>query len=505
VQLLGEALFNTRKTEAAYNSFGNEIRSPSTAEQYGAGAGIRVDLGRDWQTDVGASYSNNHTDYAVFQNGTRAATVDMEAGVWSFDAKADGALFAAPGGQARLAVGGQYRRETFDSRGSSTNTGGEDARDVSGVFSELLIPLIGRGNVRPGAQRLELSIAGRYEDYSDVGSTANPKIGLAWSPVAALNLRGTYGTSFRAPSFYESNTTAQPVRPIAYSIPDPLSTAPSGTTTTIALYGNTGTLRPEEATNWTVGLDFSPEAAPGLSLSVTYFDIDFTDRIAEPLITGFSDMLFNEAQHPDFIMRNPDPALVAAYLDSPRFLNFSGGPVAVGDVGVIADNRRVNVSSVRESGLDFSLSYGLSAGADQFIFQVGGAYLFEKLNQATLGAPPVDAYNAVFYPADLRLRNSVGWSRGAFGATLFLNYVDSYEDVRPGRESVIPSWSTMDLTARYRFLDSQSWLRGITLSLAALNVMDKAPPLVINNGFNFDATNASGVGRHLSISVVKEW
>ncbi len=505
VEILGEALFSTRKTESAYSSFGNEIRSPRAGEQYGGGVGVRLDIGSDWQADIGTGYSNNHTDYAAFQNGIRVVTVDMESGVWSLDAKADGGWFAAPGGQARLAVGAHHRRETFESRGTSSNTAGEDARDVSAVFSELLIPLVGRGNARAGVQRLEISIAGRYENYSDVGSTANPKVGLAWSPVPGLNLRGTYGTSFRAPSFYESSTNASPLRPIAYAIPDPQSTAPSGTTTTIALYGNTGMLRSEEADSWTAGLDFRPELVPGLALSLTYFDIDFTDRIAEPLITGFFDMLVNEAQHPDFIDRNPDPAVVAAYLASPGFLNFSGAPATVGNVGVIADNRRVNVSSVQESGLDFSLSYGLTVGADRFAFQISGAYLFEKLNQATSASPQVNTYNAVFYPVDLRLRNSVGWSRGAFGATLFLNYVDSYQDVRPGRESMISSWSTADLTARYQFIGSQSWLRGVTLSLVALNVLDKAPPLIINNGFNFDATNASGIGRHLSIGLTKEW
>ncbi len=47
---------------------------------------------------------------------------------------------------------------------------------------------------------LTLSASGRYDDYSDVGSTFNPKVGLTWKPVDGVSIRGNYGESFNAPS-----------------------------------------------------------------------------------------------------------------------------------------------------------------------------------------------------------------------------------------------------------------------------------------------------------------
>lgn len=153
--------------------------------------------------------------------------------------------------------------------------------------------------------------------------------------------------------------------------------------------------------------------------------------------------------------------------------------------------------------MDFSLGYDLPVGVDRFSFQLSGTFLFEKYNRVTPASPLVRAFNTVFTPADLKLRNRLGWTRNGFSASLFINYVDNYRDVRPGWEGPVSSWTTVDLTMRYRFSDG--WTKGMTLSLSALNLMDEDPPFVRNNGFDFDATNASGVGRYVSIGVSKEW
>ena len=42
------------------------------------------------------------------------------------------------------------------------------------------------------------ALAARYDDYSDFGSSTNPKFGLNWSPTDWFKVRGSYGTSFRA-------------------------------------------------------------------------------------------------------------------------------------------------------------------------------------------------------------------------------------------------------------------------------------------------------------------
>ncbi len=62
------------------------------------------------------------------------------------------------------------------------------------------MPLVGEGNAMPGVRSLNVDVAGRYDEYSDVGITRNPKIGIDWSPVEDMKLRASYGTSFRAPT-----------------------------------------------------------------------------------------------------------------------------------------------------------------------------------------------------------------------------------------------------------------------------------------------------------------
>ena len=80
---------------------------------------------------------------------------------------------------------------------------------------------------------------GRYENYSDFGSTSHPKIGLNWSPVDGVMVHASYGTSFRAPLLSELVGPLKGVFVQTYS--DPIS--PTGTSVGYTLGG--GNLRIE--------------------------------------------------------------------------------------------------------------------------------------------------------------------------------------------------------------------------------------------------------------------
>jgi iron complex outermembrane receptor protein len=123
--------------------------------------------------------------------------------------KVDGPLAQLPGGELKIAVGAEYRRETYMQRGQSGGAGfPEDlSRNVQSVYGELFVPIVGYDNAGPLARSLTLSLSGRYDHYSDFGSTTNPKIGLVWEPVEGVNLRGSYGHSFRAPGLRDLGST----------------------------------------------------------------------------------------------------------------------------------------------------------------------------------------------------------------------------------------------------------------------------------------------------------
>ncbi len=65
---------------------------------------------------------------------------------------------------------------------------------MNALFAEFAIPIV---------KTLDLTLAGRYDDYSDFGNTFNPKIGLRWQPMREVLFRGSYNTGFRAPTLYE--------------------------------------------------------------------------------------------------------------------------------------------------------------------------------------------------------------------------------------------------------------------------------------------------------------
>jgi outer membrane receptor for ferrienterochelin and colicin len=134
--------------------------------------------------------------------------------------------------------------------------------------------------------RLSLSLAGRYDHYSDAGGTFNPKFGLSWRPFRALGLRGNWGTSFRAPPFFWSNPDLIGDGGIEV-VNDPKS--PTGRSRVLELFGTSEGLKPETSTAWSVGADVAPPTAPNLSLSVTYFNYDYKGKIrnAGTLVADF--------------------------------------------------------------------------------------------------------------------------------------------------------------------------------------------------------------------------
>ncbi len=98
----------------------------------------------------------------------------------------------------------------------------------------------------------ELTAGARYDDYSDFGSTMNPRLALVWQTTDRLTTKLMYGEAFRAPSYLElySNTSA--------TTPNP-------------------NLMPEESKTW--DLSFSYIAAQNLKLGLNFFHFAMTDII----------------------------------------------------------------------------------------------------------------------------------------------------------------------------------------------------------------------------------
>ncbi|MGC1302698.1 MAG: TonB-dependent receptor, partial [Caulobacteraceae bacterium] len=282
--------------------------------------------------------------------------------VWSVSGKFDGPLFDLPAGTVRMAFGGEYRVESYDYVETLQFVSLQPEvvplsdipgpRSIAAGYGELLIPLVGPDMHVPAIRRLDLSVAGRFEHYSDVGDTANPKVGLNWSVVPGVDLRLAYGTSFRAPTFDELRFGPGDVIYAPIALADPKS--PAGVTNALVLIGNSPTLKPETATTWNAGIDLKPDWAPGLKASLGYYVVDFRDRIQAPTSDILS-LLENRSTFAGIINAQPTAAAIAAYYASPNLDNPENIPASA--ITTIIDNRVQNLAQVHQDGLDFDAGY----------------------------------------------------------------------------------------------------------------------------------------------------
>jgi iron complex outermembrane receptor protein len=506
VRLKGTALFSRR------TFFQNAFNTPAFTEQTEDGVtqqlsttgGIGIDLPNSWENETYAVYSRSKTDVNV---NDREAAVDTRyvntLQVESLDTKFDGPLFALGGGSAKLAIGGSVRRETFNPQELGLES---KARNVLATFAEFSLPLVTDRNAVSGIRELELSLAARYEHYSDFGSTTNPKVGLLWSPAAGVKFRGTFGTSFRAPIFYEldpyDDTSA------LLDLPNP--SAPSGTTLTLLLNGNNPTLRPEKGTTWTGGLDLQPEMLPGFKTGATFFDTRYHNRIVAPLQGADVFGAFDQAAiYAPLFTANPDPALVSQLIATHgQFFNLHG-PFAPGDVQAILDRRLQNISEEDIQGIDFEGSYNVKSSVGDWLFALSSTYFLQFKDFITSSAPANDVRGTTYHPSDFKGRATVSWTRGQWSAASSVNYISGSKNETTSPVTEVASWTTTDLQFAYQLPLSSARSSNLRIAFTVLNLFDRDPPFVTSPQtlFNvgYDPTNANPLGRFVSLNATLKW
>ena len=530
-----------------YNTFADfdNFVTKGNARDYNGILGIKADLWNDWRIQAYGSYSSAREGSNAITVNTgaalRAALADSDptttfnpfgdgsfqqnpgtinslivpierqrqADLWSGNLVTDGTLIQLPGGAVKLAAGVRYDRYSDESLRDSGVLGlAESAfmREVVALFGEVLVPLFDEANSRPGLERLIVSASVRYEDYDDVGNTTNPKVGVLWTLIEGLDIRGTYGTSFRAPDLQELDEVDN--FNFAALRTDPLS--PTGTTLSLLLFGNNSGLTNETAKTWSIGFDYSPSAVPGLSFDLTYYRIKFENRITSAASAGLS-ILLQEDRFASAITRNPTQTDIDEICNSGvQFIELGFGSCLTAPIEAIIDLRLINSAITKTDGLDFDARYSFEAGnTGRFNFRFGGTYIlsFEEAFGPT--APVVELVDTVGNPIGLRLRNSVSWSgENGLSATAFLNYSDSYRDNISDPERKIESWTTIDLTLTYRTEGrlANVGLDDVRVSLSVRNLFDADPPFVNNfNGVGYDPENASPLGRFISFTITKTW
>ncbi|WP_294315360.1 TonB-dependent receptor [uncultured Sphingomonas sp.] len=120
---------------------------------------------------------------------------------------------------------------------------------------------------------LLIGLAGRAEDYSDFGSTANGKFSARYDVAPWFALRGTISTGFRAPSLQQQYFT-QVASVVTNGVPILTGTYPSVSPVGTALGGLP--LEPEKSTNISLGTVIR---AGGFDLTVDAYSIRIRNQI----------------------------------------------------------------------------------------------------------------------------------------------------------------------------------------------------------------------------------
>jgi outer membrane receptor protein involved in Fe transport len=348
-------------------------------------------------------------------------------------------------------------------------------------------------------------LAGRYENYSDFGHATNPEIRLSWIPIDSVKFRGSWGRSFRAPTLDNLSDLAENAS-FATTLADPKSA--TGYSTVLGLEGNNPNLKQETATTWTAGLDVVPAADPGLTLSLTYYSIDFTGQIATPDAGDPFGILLQESQWAAVINRNPTQAQIDAICNRPDF-ETSRASCLASTPAAIVDFRLANLSSTESSGLDVDIRQRVNSGVGRFDFGLQGSYVFHFDQAVTNTSPSVDILNTYGNPLRLRFRATAGWRQhgagdSGLGANLAINFTNAYDN--PGSTLLprIDSLTTVDLRLRYQTPEDAGFLSGVEFALNAVNIFNQSPPFT-DNVYGYDIVNYQPLGRVLSLSVRKRW
>jgi iron complex outermembrane recepter protein len=401
--------------------------------------------------------------------------------VKQFDASISGALFDLPGGAVQVALGADYRKETYSFNGSAAAVLGQPDifnvafdnvnaltpknRTVKAVYGEVSLPIF---------DMLEITGAVRLDDYSGFGSTVNPKVSAKFRPFDWMLFRGSYNTGFRVPAFNQIfNGVTQSPNP-GNTLTDPTTCAVGGiinvtpgcnAITPDSLTGGNLNLGPETSDQYSVGVVFQP--APRFSASFDFWSVAVDNTIGNLTIRQLLD---NNADFPDRIVRT---------------------------AGIITllDLRADNIGSRRTQGLEVSLRASFDALGGSVSAGMDGTYLLKK-KEKFLPASPFgpDQVGIFTYGGDLGLK----WKHSAFITYSKDDFDFSFSQIfRNGYQNntAIPgSTARPDFNARvdnyiiYNTSMSYTFAERFKLTGGVKNIFNTDPPFAIT----YDSNSGAG-------------
>ncbi len=386
-------------------------------------------------------------------------------------------------------------------------------RNVTAAFAELNLPVF---------DSFEISAAVRHEEYGgNIGSTTTPRISARWQVLPWIALRGSAGSTFRAPP---SAAIAPGSGRIQAQFTNPVTGA--ALYRPVDTFGNPA-LTPETADTYNVG--FLIEAG-GFRAQIDYFGFKFQDEITTETAARIYGTMFAASNNPALWQCNtPELAgrfTFGAATDASNTNTFDYNGAAAG--GVFPNCHPSNFLAVRSnvingpetqvSGVDLNASYTfddifggmeLTLGGDASYlleFDRGAAYLLGTniIYDAALDRAGKSELLSAFYSyPQLRgnLYANLSFADGAGNLRWTTRYwegtVDRNDTLAPTFEKRDDRW-VHDLTYRQEL----PWDTTLTATIA--NIADDRPPF-IRSQYNYDYVTQSPLGRTFEIGFNKRF
>ena len=367
-------------------------------------------------------------------------------------------------------------------------------QDIFAGFVELNLPV---------TKTLNVDLSGRYEDYgSHGGSTFNPQARAKWQVVPMFAVRGSIGSTFRAP-------------PQGYLIPDPSTSLNNvnGTYIPVSVVGNPA-LQPETALTYSFGGIFE---LGHFRATVDYWDYDFKKVLtSEPLTSVVNQVTVANCN-------STDPNLQAFLASHFVFSSPNCDPAKIVAVSLL----RINGPSITTNGVDFNTSYRFdNVVGGRLTVGVLGSYVNEySVSAYKIGTVQIAGFNAaghfnfgtVAYPIPKwKGQLFLDYDIAGVNVRYTARYTDSYtDDNRPQLFGFTASYVTptnpSGIVTRGQTISSQvvhdisvqvplKWNSQLTLTVT--NLLDSDPPFA-RTEVNYDALTADPLGRTVKIGVRK--
>jgi outer membrane receptor protein involved in Fe transport len=466
----------------------------TTGYSYIAAIGATLTLPQNWQLTATGNMGADRFDHHDFEPccGYDTHTIPTNR-VALAELQAEGPLAHLSSGEIRAAIGGGYRHESLVSEGFNV---ADAARHISYGYGELTVPVLGKETARAGVRELTLTLAGRYEDYSDVGGHFSPQVGLAYKPISTLRLRATWNKSFHAPDLYEKYSNYYVLLNVPVQAPG------GGTTNALFPVGGNSSLEPETARSYTIGLDWLPVDTP-LRISATYFHISYTNRILQVIVDP-TPVLVDPTYAP-LVTLNPSVAAQESLINGTTAVyNLTGAPFNPNETAAIVDDRFRNITAQTATGADLLASCPIETSAGTFTPFFNGNVL--SLRQQLTSTGQVQTVSGlVFYPPKYKLQGGLSWQQRELGGTVTFSYTAGETNNLIEPQTHIGAWYTLDLQGRYALPAAHGPASGLSMRLSVINVFDKDPPIVTGYSYVYDNTQASPYGRIVKLEIEKRW